>query len=790
MNKKIVFPLIAVWCLFGVLACLAQTPVVETRSFLVDGLKEKVTVRRDERGIPYIEATNPADLYFAQGYITASDRLWQMELYRRVARGETSEIFGKVRLEEDKRWRKFGFARVAEETVRNMTAENRASLENYARGVNAYIATLDQKTLPPEFQILQFRPRQWNPADSIAVGKIFDDGLSNTWRMDLIKAGLMNLPAEKRAWLLDPSSPLDVLLVGSDAAQKAKAKEQNFPLLAGSETLYETVAKIDEARQRSLETIGFYAEDLAASNNWVVSGKRTADGKPILADDPHLSPELPAIWYLVNLSLPNMRVAGVSTAGIPGVIIGHNEHLAWGLTNVGPDVQDLYVETFDAQGRYKTQSGWESPQTRREEIKIRKNPLSPETESEFLEVVETRNGVVFFEDGGKKYSLKWTAFDAKNDTISAFNQLARARNWKEFLGGLKNYGGPMQNFVYADRDGNIGWIAAGKVPIRKSGDGSLPYDGSTDEGAWTGIIPLEELPQLFNPPQGFIMTANQRTIGKSYKYHDLIARAHTPVRARRLQDLLNAKSKVTIHDMKQFQYDTFSVANSRLAKEIVNLKGASEDILQLLTAWDGRMNADSKAAIVVESIRAALRNRILAGNFGAERARTMRLPYENVFFDRLITEKPKDWLPPEFTSYADLFRAAEKDAKENLTKQLGADETKWSWGAVVKVRFNHPLAAAPLIGGQFMIPAMPQNGSGGFGASPNVGSGVSMRFIATPANWDTTLHGIPTGQSGDPKSPHFKDQVDSWYTGNTPVFPFTKNAVERATKQIWTFQPK
>jgi penicillin G amidase len=791
MHKKIVLPLIILLCLLSALACFAQTTPIETITLEISGLKEKVTVRRDGRWIPYIEAANAADLHFAQGYVTASDRLWQMELYRRVARGETSEIFGRARLEEDKRWRKFGFARIAEETVRNMTAENRALLESYAGGVNAYIATLDEKSLPPEFRILQFRPRPWTPADSIVVGKIFDDGLSNTWRIDLIKAGLMEIPVEKRSRMLDPVSPLDVLLVGNDAVT-AKEPEKNIwkSPVSPSDSLFELTAKIEDARRRSLETIGFYAEDLAASNNWVVSGKRSADGNPILADDPHLSPELPSIWYLVNLKLPNMNVAGVSTAGIPGVIIGHNEHIAWGLTNVGPDVQDLYVETFDEQGRYKTPTGWTAPVTRREEIKVRKNPLSPEIESEFLEVVETRNGVVFFEEAGKRYSLKWTAFDAKNDTVSAFGKLSEARNWKEFLAALRNYGGPMQNFVYADRDGNIGWIAAGRVPIRKTGDGSLPYDGSTDDGTWTGMIPFEELPQLYNPPQGFIMTANQRIVGKSYKYHNLIARAHTPVRARRLQDLLNEKSKVTIEDMKQFQYDTFSVANSRLAREIVNLQAASDETVNLLKNWDGRMNADSKAAIVVNSIFTAFRNRILSGNFGAERARTMRLPYENVFFDRLITEKPQDWLPKEYSSYADLLRAAEKDARENLTKQLGADESKWSWGAAVKSRFSHPLAAAPLIGGQFVIEPLPQNGAGGWGASPNVGAGVSMRFIATPANWDATLHGIPTGQSGNPQSPHFKDQLESWYTGNTPVFPFSKPAVEKATTQIWTFQPK
>lgn len=788
-------------------ACWAQTIAPQAEKTLsVSGLKETVTVRRDGRGIPYIEAKSEADLSFAQGYVTASDRLWQMDLYRRVARGETAEIFGRAVLEEDKRWRKFGFAAIAEETLKNTTPENRAALENYARGVNAYIATLEAKTLPIEFQILQYRPREWTPADSLVVSKIFDDALSNTWRLDLMKASLMDLPAEKRARIFEQSSPLDVLLVGKDNlatertenTEKNKRAETNIVDFNKNITLSvnsarsaaKKLSKIEDARKSSLERIGFYAEDLAASNNWVVSGKRTIDGKPMLANDPHLRNTQPPIWYLIHLSSPNGKVAGVSTAGIPGVIIGHNENIAWGLTNVGPDVQDLYIETFDAAGKYKTPNGRETPIVRKEEIKVRNNPLSPQTVTETLEVTETRNGVIILEEAGKKYALKWTARDPKNDLLAAFSVLAKAKNWNDFRGGLKNYAGAMQNFVYADKDGNIGWIAAGKVPIRKTGDGSLPYDGATGGGEWTGFIPFDELPQLYNPPEGFIVTANQRTVGKSYKYHDLIARAHTVSRAKRLNDLLKANSKVSVNDMRDFQFDTFSEINSRFAREVIRLKAASEETLKLLAAWDGRMNADSKAAIVADSMRAAFRNKIMAANLGAERAKTAFFTFEPAIFDKLLMEKPKDWLPKEFASYADLLKSSEIEAKATLSKQIGADETKWTLGERVKATFPHPLAVAPLIGGQFVIPAFPQNGSGGAGASPNVGSAVSMRFIATPANWDATRFVIPTGQSGDPKSPYYKDQLEFWANGNTPIFPFSKSAIEAASKELIVLTPK
>ncbi len=771
-------------------ACWAQMP---TQTLSVAGLKESVTVRRDERGIPYIEARNEADLYFAQGYAMAQDRLWQMDLYRRVALGETAEIFGKDVLEEDKRWRKYGFAQLAPESLKSSSPDVRAALENYARGVNAFIATLDAKSLPVEFQILQYRPREWQAVDSIIVGKILSEGLSSSWRQDLMKA---LIPADKRAEMFEPSSNYDVLLFGKDNAaktQKAEVKrkkeETNGYGIEIRNSMLAALEAAEKIRKSSLEKIGLYAEDLAASNNWVVSGKKTLDGKPLLANDPHLNASQPPIWYLVNLSAPNLKVAGVTFPGAPGVVLGHNDSIAWGATNVGPDVQDLYLEEFDAANplRYKTASGFETAQVRREEIKVRKNPFTAETEIVSMDVVTTRNGVIFFEDGGKRYALKWTALDPKNNELDTFYYGNRARNWEEFKSALKLYGGAMQNFIYADTRGNIGWYAAGKIPIRRIGDGSLPYDGKTDAGDWTGFIPFEELPNLYNPPENYIMTANQRIVGKSYKYHDLIARIFVPFRAARLQQLLTANSKLTINDMRDFQFDTFSILNSLFAREIVNRKAASEETLKLLSGWDGRMNADSKAALLVNEIRTAFRNKVLAASFGADQLKNINWANEGNFFERLIKDKPKNWLPKVFADYAALLRVSEISAGENLTKRLGADEAKWTWGEANKIRFNHPLAA---IGEQFAVVPLPLNGSGGTAATPNVGANVSMRLIAAPGDWDVTRHGITTGQSGDPKSPHYKDQLDAWYSGNTPVFPFSKSAVEKAAKETIILMPK
>ena len=532
----------------------AQTAAPQTEQSVVRvlGLKKAVKVRRDERGIPYVEAEDELDLYFAQGYVTASDRLFQMDLFRRTARGELSEIFGKVALEEDKRRRTYGFAQVAEAAAAQADAGSRAVMEAYAAGVNAYIDSLDDKSLPPEFRILGYRPRHWTPADSGAVGKNFAEALSTTWTLDIARALFVNLPPDKAAALFPELSPLDVIVVGSDKTDKKSAPRTSA--LSLPTNLKEFLAELDSIRQteeRTRARIGLNAEDLAASNNWVVSGKRTASGKPLLANDPHLPASAPSIWYMIHLSAPGLRVAGVTAAGAPGVIIGHNERIAWGLTNLGPDVQDVYRETFDPQNpnKYKTPAGWRDAEVRHEEIKVRKSAAGTETEVVPFDVTVTRHGPVVLKKGADAYALRWTALSPDAAEFPAFYKLNRARNWKEFSAALGGYGGATQNFVYADVDGHIGYYGAGLIPVRSSGDGSVPYDGSKDEGEWKGFIPHAELPHVLDPPNGIIVTANSRVVGRDYP-HFLTHVWAPPTRARRIYDLLTAKQKLTADDFR------------------------------------------------------------------------------------------------------------------------------------------------------------------------------------------------------------------------------------------------
>ncbi|HEX6649760.1 MAG TPA: penicillin acylase family protein, partial [Pyrinomonadaceae bacterium] len=691
--------------------CLATVPNAgkigpQQTAIEIKGIKDRITIRRDERGIPYIEAQNDEDLYFGQGYATATDRLWQMDLYRRTARGELAEIFtagpNNFALEQDKLHRTYGFAQTAEAELAQASARTRAMLEAYARGVNAYASSLDPKSMPPEFQILQYSFRPWVPADTFVVAKIFAEGLSDTWRLDVMRQALSVLPAEKRAELLPEVSPIDVLVVGKDTQSKAKTARLK-PEPISTETLAK-LAHNQAVADAALDRIGFHAEALAASNNWVVSGKHTVSGKPLLSNDPHLPPSAPPIWYLVQLSAPGVRVAGVSTAGIPGVIIGHNDHIAWGFTNVGPDVQDLYIEKFDPNNpkRYQTPSGWQDAVIRREEIKVRKGFMSAEHDVVTHEVTVTRHGPIIFEGDGKRYALRWTALDPSKNNADGQYTMNRARNWKEFNTALESFTAPTQNIVYADIDGHIGYHAAGVIPIRKSGDGSVPYDGSTDAGEWTSYIPVPKLPTLFDPPSGIIVTANQRIVGTDYPYFLTHSWAQ-PYRARRITNLLNEKPKLSSDDIRRILGDTYSIAGALFAQEAVKLlrpklTPADEKLRATLDAfekWDGRVNAESTVAPVVGMMRLSFRSKILTAALGQELVRNYQWSNFDTTLDRVLKERPASWLPKQFASYEDLLKACYEEAISNLTQRLGADQTKWTWGDYAKARFPHPLGGAP-----------------------------------------------------------------------------------------------
>ena len=774
----------------------AQSPALQ-----IKGIKDKITIRRDDRGIPYIEAQNDEDLYFAQGYAHAMDRLWQMDLFRRTARGELAEIVGNPGLEQDKLHRTHGFAQAAEAEWASASPRSRALLEAYARGVNAYAGSLDPKSRPPEFQVLNYEFRPWTPQDSFVVIKLFFEALSDTWRLDIMRQSLASLPAEKRAALMPVTSPLDVLVVGKDVPAKAAPARTTGAVVAPvSPEAQRALAYNASIAADALARVGLYADELAASNNWVVNGSRTVSGKPLLSNDPHLRPSAPSIWHMSHLSTPQYRVAGITAAGLPGIVIGHNEHVAWGFTNVGPDVQDLYVEKFDPANpkRYQTPSGWQDAVVRHEEIKVRKGLAGAEFDVVTHDVTVTRHGPIIFEGDGKRYALRWTAFEVSKINADLNYGLNHARNWNEFNTALQSFTAPTQNIVYADANGHIGYHAAGIVPIRRSGDGSVPYDGATDAGDWVDYIPIAKLPNVYDPPSGIIVTANQRIVGTDYPYHLTYSWAQ-PYRARRIYDLLSEKPKLTSEDFRRILGDLYSIAGMQFAKDAVKTlrpKLTPEDdklraTLDAFEKWDGRVNAESTVAPIASQMRVALRAKILAGALGPDLVKNFQWSNFDTTLDRIIKDQPADWLPKEFASYADLMRASYQEAVATLTRTLGADESKWTWGEFAKARFPHPLGSAPLIGTQFTIPPFPQNGTGGLlGATVNVGAAVSMRLIADPGDWDKTQQGIALGESGLPKSPHWSDQLADWRAVTPREFPFSAAAIAKATKEMLVLEPQ
>ncbi len=743
----------------------------------IKGISGEVSVTRDARSIPYISAQNDHDLYFMQGFQTASDRLWQMDLLRRLARGETAEIFGENTLEQDKYWRRYGFSAVAAENKKHLSSDAVAALQSYADGVNAFIETLTAETTPVEFRILQYKPAQWTPEDTLVVGKILADALSNTYEQDLLLASMQEFDAKKLAELRNGVTPDDVVLYGKDGSAKMNKASAS---ITNDEALRVAAQNI-QIRKASLESVGLYAERLAASNNWVISGKRTATGKPILANDPHLRAAAPGIWYLTHLSTPSMRVAGVTFPGVPGIVLGHNEFFAWGATNVGPDVQDLYIEEFNDKGEYRTPDGFVKPTIRREEIKVRISPMKTDTRTVEMDVTETRHGPIIIDTAGKKYALKWTALDPANNELEAFMLVNRAKDWNSFKSALKTYGGPTQNFVYADIKGNIGWYAAGKIPIRRKGDGAIPYSGASTDGDWVGNIPFEELPHLFNPSEGFIVTANQRIVGTSYKYQQLARNFDAPWRARRIHDMIAAKPKITMDDVSEIQHDAFNIPVFGIAKTVVEKRAASPRLLEILKTWDGRMEPNSQGALIANEIRACLTNAIAAEN----------KPVPAFYIrERILANAIKHnetmWLPKGNKNFDVFIRKCSDSTESELSKKYGEDTAKWVWGNVFTSNFPHPLAPVPFIGAQFATPKVPIAGSG---QTPNVGSNVSMRLIASPGDWDLTRHVIPLGQSGDPNSKFYKDQFEKWRTGEPAVFPFSKEAVEKAAVTTVSYRP-
>ena len=698
----------------------AWRPLPETSGEIAAPISAKATIARDALGVPHIQGATWQDAIFLQGYATAQDRMWQMDALRRLAAGELSEVVGKSGLESDQEARRLRLAQIADDSERTLPEADRAVLAAYARGVNYYLET-HRGRLPLEFTLLNYEPRPWRMRDSILAGLHMYRTLTTSWREEIEK--LHMLERGDRAMV-------DYL----------------FPARTG-------------------------VDPQPGSNAWAVSGERSATGKPILANDPHLDFGIPATWYMIHLRAPGLNVTGVSLPGVPAVIIGHNENIAWGITNLGFDVQDLYRENIDPQtGRYVFRGHVEQARLERDAIAMKgAKPIETVT-------WVTRHGPIFLGDENQQYSLRWAAADPGSFQFPILD-IDRARDWKEFTAAIARFPGPGQNFVYADTAGNIGYHATGRNPIRHQGcGGDVPADGASGECEWDGMIPFDELPSFYNPARGAVVTANQNPFPEDYKY---AVNGHfaPPYRAAQIRTLLDRKAKWEPQQMLEVQKDVYSGFSQFLAQQIVAAwdarkatNPALKEAVDLLRSWNGQMEKGTAAPMVVALVFQQLRKT------AAERAAPgSGQNYDFIMapsvLEKLLRERPPGWFP----DYNAMLMKCFADAVEEGAKIQGSKVSRWDYGQYNALKISHPVGGQlPLIGSYFNIGPVPMSGSSTTIKQTTRRLGPSMRMIVDLGDLDHSMQNITVGESGHRLSSHYKDEWDAYYGATSFPMQFSK----------------
>jgi penicillin amidase len=776
------------------------------------GLKGEVIVRRDGFGVSHIVAHSYEDICLAQGYVMAQDRLWQMDVVRRAAAGRVSEIVGTPGLPTDRNFRTLGLRDAAERDVALLEPDERNLLEAYARGVNLFIDS-HRNRLPIEFTILRYEPEPWRPADTLLVVGYMYQTLTSSWRADLAHLDAsQRLGKERAAFILDDDSPYQHPIVGlSTPPVKVKSRSDAN---ARPRAAPRSIAQSSEILSSNSETDGLgwnlvggiladFDDEVRAgfgSNNWVVDGSHTASGKPLLANDTHLALGVPDIWYLIHLTVGDWDAEGFTLPGAPGIVIGHNKSIAWGFTNNGADVQDLYAETFNPANalEYRINGQWTTAQVRHETILVKGKP------AENLEVTVTRHGPVVSRKGDTGYALRWTATEPGGLTHSYF-KIQFSNNWQEFRENLREAFGPAQNIVYADKDGHIGFIVAARIPIRKCAEwpsagsplppnlpcGAAPLPGENGEYEWAGYIPFDELPQILDPPGGIIGTANSQVVGSGYP-HYLSKFLASPWRTDRIFQLLSQSKKFTPDDFAKIQADVVQEFNVILAKALVNAAAITkprEDrtskLIGMLANWDGRMTADSIEATFVDQTAQAFGHNLLQPYYG-ETAATGG----EIFLERVLRERPALWLPASFHNYDELLIASADRAVAELTTSLNQpDISAWRWGARNKLFMVHPIGQSGILARVFSIGPVEHDGGPGCIDALGRTEGPSMRLVADLSDWDRSLMEITTGESGQIGSEHYTDQYPAWLAGKPLQAHFSDADVQRAAVHTLRLEP-
>ncbi|HLZ57809.1 MAG TPA: penicillin acylase family protein [Ktedonosporobacter sp.] len=798
---------------------LTRRPIPQKNGIrYLEGLHEPVEIITDHYGVPHIYAQNEDDLYFAQGYVHAQERLWQMELNRRIGSGRLSEIFGPIALETDRFCRRLGMHRAAADHVAQLSAHHTRVLEAYARGVNTFIE-LHPTRLPVEFTLLRFRPEPWQPADTIQWSKMIAWNLGGNWETELIRARLIAKLGVERA------------------AQLESGYDPDHPLIIPPGATYQGInLGLLEQYEQIKELSGFGT--MGGSNNWVVDGTMTATGAPILCNDPHLGQAVPSIWYECHLSAGDIDVVGVSFPGTPGIVIGHNQYIAWGVTNAISDVQDLFIEKFNPANphQYEYQGQWEEAQVIREEIKVKGQKL-PVIE----EVRVTRHGPILTtmqfapssttqrnDDTGSlsesspaevPLALRWTALEQCR-IVSSIQKLNRASNWAEFLEAMRDWDSPPQNFVYADVEGNIGYIMAGDIPLRSKGQALLPTPGWTGEYEWTGYIPFEDLPQTYNPEQHFIVTANNRVVDDSYPYY-ITNEWLNGYRAQRIRDLLTSKGPLTLTDMATIQADYYSLHAAEIVPYILQLHADTPQVtavLEILRTWDYVLAPESIGAAIYMTFLSKFERIVLAAVLGDDEA--LLQSYQGIgtnilaiqngyasrtkpFLIRLLKAHDDTWfvnsaIPNGPRSWDEALTRALFAALETLHEQLGSDISDWHYGSIHQMTYSHALGALKPLNKFFNRGPFPV---GGDSDTVNMGNVLptrptevitvpSFRQIVNLANLKHSLSGHAPGQSGHPASKHYDDFIQMWLEVRHHPMLFARAMIEDHAEAILHLLPK
>jgi penicillin amidase len=772
----------------------------------VPGLSDQVTVTRDGHGVPTLDATNLEDLFFAQGFVTAQDRLWQMDVIRRYAAGEISEIIGRATVQHDREQRILGLRQIAEKTVTSLSARDRSFLEAYVRGVNASMEA-QSKHLPLEFRILHYKPKPWMLQDSLLLGVRLVQELNH----GTYEAALQH---EKILAKLGPDLTADLYVNSSWRDRPPTAPPQRLEDLAPKHKSNDDDDEddIDSGEDSNVADAGLPAallprhwrrdaELVPGSNNWVVSGAHTVTGKPMLSNDMHLHHQMPNLWYEAHLHAGEYDVAGVTLPGLPFVIVGHNQRIAWGVTNVGPTVEDLYIENFNEQGAYQTPQGWIQPEHRKEVIHVKGQP------DVVVDVTVTRHGPVITDlipGETRKLALRWTLYDSLHNP---FFDIDSAKNWQEFRLAASLLDSPGQNFVYADVDGHIGYQTTGHMPIRKVGDGSLPVSGGDGAHEWTGYIPFEKLPSIFDPPSGVLATANGRITPSNYPF-SVSTEWDAPWRTGRIYRVLESGKKFGTADMLALQTDVYSAFDQLCAEHFVygldhtpNASKRAKQAADLMRDWDGRLTTEFAAATIEFKARQELTRLLLEPRLGPATAthsgdgdaeplnwKSYRWSNSSIWLETVLQKKPKRWLPNSYENYEALLSAAVEaaisapDAPQNLSD--------WHWGRFHPIEINQPvLGQLPLLS-RWVQPGLHVQ-SGGSYTVKQVGRefGPSERFTADLSNFDQSTLNTVTGQGGNFLSPYYMDQWNAWYEGTTFGFPYSPGAVAKAKQHELVLGP-